>query len=131
DDCTGELYARGSASKVRCPVCLTETDREEQQGWVATFAAQRACTYSEIPRALKVLGVPISERTWERWTSCGTDEEPKVPKIAKDATGVYSLPEVVELVLQVPRYVEKRPVFEEMLRRAEEERRLAGLQAVG
>lgn len=127
-DCAGELYVRGSASTVRCPACLTETTRDEQRGWVGAVAAKRRYTYSEIPRALKVLGIPVSERTWERWTSAGTDEEPKEPKIAKDSDGLYGLTDVVELALQSSKNAPRRPLFEEMLATSQ---RLALLEGVG
>lgn len=117
-ECEGELYARGSTSKVRCPACLTETTREEQGLWVGEQVKGRKFAYSEIPRALKVLSLDVSVRTWERWTSAGTPDQPKAPKIAKDQDGLYRIAQAIGLALQSPRHADKREFFAPLIQEA-------------
>lgn len=90
-ECAGELYARGAASMVRCPECLTETTRDEQRGFVAERMEDRLMTVTEIGRALKVVGMPVPPGTLRRWAS---GEKPKLEPVEE---GLYRLAQAMEL----------------------------------
>jgi hypothetical protein len=111
DGCAGELYLREGRDGGICRECGTEFTGDEQREWVAGEMIALRLTYTETFRALKVLDLEISQRTWERWTSAGTSEKPRTPKIECDGDDLYPLDAAVRLALQNPKHATKRHAF--------------------
>lgn len=88
DECAGELYARGSASTLRCPVCLTETTIDAQRIYLAAELDNRFMTITEIGVALKIIDNPVPPGTLRRWASAGT--------LASVDEGLYRLKDAIE-----------------------------------
>lgn len=100
--CQGEIFARDEEGG-RCRVCdepWTLTDQRFQL-WREMDAV--LFEYGEVLPALKMLGLEVSVRTWERWTSSGTEDRPKTPKIAKD-DGLYPFGDAVRLAAGQAKY---------------------------
>lgn len=110
-ECQGGLFLPPGVTRGTCSTCGHEWQVDEQRMFIAERVRDRLLTYSEIPRALKVIGLEISRRTWETWTSSGTPDSPKEPKVARDTDGFYSLAEVVDRVLAMPKHADRRADF--------------------
>ena len=109
--CDGELYLREGRDGGVCRECGTGFTEDEQRAWVASEMITLRLSYTETFRALKVLDLEISQRTWERWTSAGTSENPRTPKIERDDDGLYPLDAAVRLALENPKHAAKRHAF--------------------
>lgn len=94
--CQGELYMRDKTGG-QCPTCGEPWTIEQQRMWLKAEMDNLLLTYTETYHALQIIGLGISWRTWERWTSNGTPDRPKTPKIAKDNDDLYSFKQAVEL----------------------------------
>ena len=102
--CPGELWMEHDRDGGVCRVCGEAWSLVQQRMWLRSEMGDIALTYSETFRALKILGLEISERTWERWTSTGTMDRPRKPKIAKDDDDLYPLIEAVRMASALPKY---------------------------
>lgn len=87
-ECAGELYAHGSASMLRCPICLTETTTDAQRIYLAAELDNRFMTITEIGVALKIIDNPVPPGTLRRWASAGT--------LASVDEGLYRLKDAIE-----------------------------------
>lgn len=95
--CDGELYVREDQIDGTCGSCGQPWTLVEQHDYLEREMANLRLTYTDTWRALKILDKAISVRTWERWTSAGTPDRPKTPKIAANDEGLYSLAEAITL----------------------------------
>lgn len=111
EDCRGDLYLPGGAEGGRCRECGTAWTMAEQRAWLRDQMDTLLLTYSETFVALKLLGLEISDRTWERWTSSGTVDRPKVPKVAKNADDLYPLIDAVRMAAALPKYRQSEEVL--------------------
>lgn len=100
--CDGELYVREDQIGGDCRSCGAPWTLIEQHDYLEREMASLRLTYTETWRALKILDKAVSMRTWERWTSAGTVDRPKTPKIAPDDDGMYSLAEAIQLTRRTP-----------------------------
>lgn len=72
--CEGELHLRQDRDSGMCPKCGAGFDRHTHEQWLATQLENRLMTQTEIARALKVAGTPITTRTLRTWASIGKIE---------------------------------------------------------
>ena len=108
--CAGELYTREGWDGATCRECGNGTTMAEYHQWLAGQIGTLRLPYTETFRALKSLDLGVSERTWERWTSSGTEAKPKVPRIQADADGLYPVAVAVRLALAGRQHAAKRDV---------------------
>jgi len=100
--CQGEIYARDEEGG-RCRECDEPWTLTDQRFQLWREMDTVLFEYGEVLPALKMLGLEVSGRTWERWTSSGTQDRPKEPKIAKE-DDLYPFGQAVRLAAAQPKY---------------------------
>lgn len=109
DACQGELYLHEGSDGGACPECGAEWTLPEQHAWLWREMDSIMLGYSEVRPALKIIGLEVSGRTWERWTSSGTEENPKVPKVKKaEKDDLYPFKDAVMLAARLAKYRDTR-----------------------
>lgn len=101
-DCPDRLPARG-ARRWNLPGARHRVSRATS-GASSRERDDRAAPdqHGDVPRPHSARSRDLSAHTWERWTSTGTSEHPRTPKIAREDDSLYTLDTAVRLALENP-----------------------------
>lgn len=95
-DCNGDMYGKPGAAMVECRPCGLQYDVAEMVAWMQHEARQRLVTAKEAIVLLGRFGLPLSQKTIEKWTQ---RERLYARPEARDGVSLYKFDDIWRLVV--------------------------------